>query len=173
MSLFAFAPFADLNMLVRLTGLFPLDVFIVSPINQRVDLSAGIGSKQNPAFDTFAEKNLWCFREQLLFFAVSFDEQLISFGNDRPRLAAGQFICANVLREFFWIRFPYGGVFVVAMCLAGDDLPVAVALQPGVGDVISCFQFLPEDRFGFVSIVTENRSVSDNAALRVFDFYCS
>jgi len=55
------------------------------------------------------------------------------------------------------------------MRLAGDDLPIAVALQPGVSDVITRFQVLAEDRLGLVSVVTEDGSVTDNPALGVLD----
>jgi len=55
------------------------------------------------------------------------------------------------------------------MGLAGDDLPVAVALQPGVSDVITCFQVLSEDRFGLVSIATQYGGVADNPALGLLD----
>jgi hypothetical protein len=74
MSLIPFAPFADLRNVVRLTGFLPHDVFIVSSVDQSVHLAVSTGTKQNPAFDTLAEENLWCFREQLLFFAVPFNE---------------------------------------------------------------------------------------------------
>jgi hypothetical protein len=59
------------------------------------------------------------------------------------------------------------------MCLAGDDLPVAVALQPRVSHVITRFQILAEDRLGLVSVVTKNGGVADNPALRVLDLNCS
>jgi hypothetical protein len=56
MSLIPFAPFADLNMIVRLTGLFPDDIFVVSSIDQRVDFTCSGATKKNSAFDTFAEE---------------------------------------------------------------------------------------------------------------------
>jgi hypothetical protein len=55
------------------------------------------------------------------------------------------------------------------MCLAGDDLPVAAALKPGVSDVITRFEILPKDRLVLVSVVTEYRSVPNDAALSVLD----
>lgn len=55
------------------------------------------------------------------------------------------------------------------MCLAGDDLPIAVALQLGVSDVIPRFQILAEDRLGLVSVVTQYGGVADNSALGVLD----
>ena len=55
------------------------------------------------------------------------------------------------------------------MCLTGDDLPIAVALKPGVSDVIARFQILPEDRLGLVSIVTEYRGVPNDPALNILE----
>ncbi len=55
------------------------------------------------------------------------------------------------------------------MRLAGDNLPIAAALQPGVGDVITRFQVLAEDRLRLVSVVTQDGSVTDNPALGVLD----
>src|SRR5262249_17693338 len=55
------------------------------------------------------------------------------------------------------------------MCLAGDDLPIAVALKPRVSDVITRFQVLAEDRLGFVSVVTEYCGVSNDPALSVLN----
>jgi hypothetical protein len=80
-----------------------------------------------------------------------------------------QFVRPDVVSKLFWIGFSYGRVFVVAMCLARDDLPIAVALQPGVSDVITRFEVLTEDRLGLVGIVTEYGDVADNPALRVLD----
>src|SRR5206468_8362215 len=53
--------------------------------------------------------------------------------------------------------------------LAGDDLPIAVALQPAGGDVITRFQVLAEDRLGLVRVVTQDGSVTDNPALGILD----
>ena len=55
------------------------------------------------------------------------------------------------------------------MRLAGDDLPIAVALQPGVSDVITRLQALAEHRLRLVSVVTEYGGVADNSALGVLD----
>ena len=55
------------------------------------------------------------------------------------------------------------------MCLAGDDLPIAVALKPCVSDVITRFQILTEDRLGLVRVVTEYRGIPNDAALSVLD----
>ncbi len=56
------------------------------------------------------------------------------------------------------------------MCLARDDLPIAVALQPGVSDVITRFQVLAEDRLRLVRVVTEYSRVANDPALGVYDF---
>ena len=56
------------------------------------------------------------------------------------------------------------------MCLAGDDLPIAVALEPSVSDVITRFQVLAEDRLGLVRVVTEYGRVANDPALGVYDF---
>src|SRR5437870_11665686 len=55
------------------------------------------------------------------------------------------------------------------MRLAGNDLPIAVALQPRVSDVITRFQVLAEDRLGLVSVVTQDGSVAVNPALGVLN----
>ena len=55
------------------------------------------------------------------------------------------------------------------MCLAGNDLPISVALKPRVSDVITRFQILPEDRLGLVRIVTEYRGVPNDPALSVLN----
>ncbi len=55
------------------------------------------------------------------------------------------------------------------MRLAGDDLPIFVALQPDVSDVITRFQVLAEYRLGLVGVVTEYGGVADNPAVGVLD----
>ena len=55
------------------------------------------------------------------------------------------------------------------MGLAGDDLPLVVAAQPGVGDVITRFHVLTEDGFGFVGAVTQNGGVANDPADDVVD----
>jgi len=58
---------------------------------------------------------------------------------------------------------------MITMCLTGDDLPIAVALKPRVSDMVTRFQILTEDRFCLVRVVTEYRSIPNNAALSVLD----
>ena len=94
---------------------------------------------------------------------------VIFFGRDGSGLTGCQFVRADVVSKPFCIGLSQSRIFVVAMRLTGDDLPVAVALQPGVGDVITRFQVLAEDRLGLVSVVTEDGSVTDNPALDVLD----
>src|SRR6516162_10837976 len=55
------------------------------------------------------------------------------------------------------------------MCLARDDLPIAIALQPRVGDMITRFQVLAEDSLCLVRVVTEYRGIPDDAALDVLN----
>ncbi len=55
-SLIPFAPFADLRTILRLTGFFPHDVFVVSSVDQRINFPGVTTTKQNSAFDAFAEK---------------------------------------------------------------------------------------------------------------------
>ena len=59
-----------------------------------------------------------------------------------------QLVRTDVGSELFRVGFPNGRIVVVAMCLAGNDLPIAVALQPGVSDVITRFQVLAKYRLG-------------------------
>ena len=63
----------------------------------------------------------------------------------------------------------HGRVFVVTVGLAGDDLPITVAPEPGVGDVIMRLQILTEDGFGFVRVVTQNGRVANDPADDVLD----
>src|SRR4029077_1265515 len=115
------------------------------------------------------EKKSLMFREQLLFLAIPFDKQLVAFVRDGSCLPGCQFVRADVVSKPLCIGLSQSRVFVVAMRLAGDELPIAVALQPGVGDVITRFQVLAEDRLGLVSVVTQDGSVIDNPALGVLD----
>src|SRR6476469_472761 len=55
------------------------------------------------------------------------------------------------------------------MRLTGNDLPIAIALKPGVSDVITCFQILAKDGLGLVSVVTEYRGVPNDPALSVLN----
>ena len=48
-------------------------------------------------------------------------------------------------------------------------MPSAVALQPGVSDVITRFEVLAEDRLGLVRVVTEYGGIANNAALSFLD----
>ena len=81
----------------------------------------------------------------------------------------GQFVRADEVGKLFRIGFSYRRIFIVTMCLAGNDLPIAVALKPGVSDVITRFQILAEDCLGLVRIVTEYRCVPNDAAMSIFN----
>ena len=59
-------------------------------------------------------------------------------------MARRQFVRANEIGKLFRIGFSYRRIFIVAMCLTGDDLPIAVALKPRVSDVITRFRFCPK-----------------------------
>src|SRR5207249_9177248 len=107
--------------------------------------------------------------EKLLVLLVSLDGNVGASGHDGSRLSRRQFVGTVVVSKLFRIGFSHGGIFVVAMCLAGDDLPIAVALEPGVSDVITRLQVLAEDRLGLVSVVTEYGGVANNPALGVLD----
>ena len=80
-----------------------------------------------------------------------------------------ELVGADEVAELFRIDFSYRWVFVITVCLAGDDLPFAVAPQPGVGDVITRRQILAEDGFGFVGVVAQNSGVTDDPALDLVD----
>src|SRR5258708_25728929 len=56
------------------------------------------------------------------------------------------------------------------MRLAGDDLPIAVPPQPGIGYMITGAQVLAKDRLRLVSIVTKDGHVIVNPTLHLFDF---
>src|SRR5262249_25081112 len=60
-------------------------------------------------------------------------------------------------------------IFIVTMCLAGDDLPIAVALKPGVSDVITRLEILSKDCLLFVEVVTEYGGVPNDSALSVLN----
>jgi hypothetical protein len=54
-------PVAVYNLFV--SNVAPDDVFVISPIDKRVDFPVLVVTKQNSAFDTFAKENLGCFRK--------------------------------------------------------------------------------------------------------------
>ena len=64
----------------KLFRLAPDYVFVVSPVDEGVDLAVGVVTEEDPAFDTFAEKEIGSFGEQLFLlvqlflFAFAFDE---------------------------------------------------------------------------------------------------
>jgi hypothetical protein len=110
--------------------------------------------EENPAFDTFAEKEIGCFGEELFLFAFAFDEQFIALGRNRPCLTGRERVGADVVSELSRVGLSHRRVFVVTVCLAGNDLPITVALQPGVGNMITRRQILAEDNLSLVGIVT-------------------
>jgi hypothetical protein len=48
---------------VLVSNLAPDNVFVISPVNKRVDFSVLIITKQDSPLDTFAEEKLGCFRK--------------------------------------------------------------------------------------------------------------
>src|SRR5438067_56445 len=91
------------------------------------------------------------------------------FDGDRSGLAGRELIFPDVVGKFRFIGFADRWVFVITVGLAGDDLPVAVPMEPGVGDVITRLQVLTEDGFGFVGVVAQNRGVANDPANDVVD----
>ena len=47
----------------NLFRLAPDYVFVVPAVDERVDLAVSVVTKENPAFDAFAEKEIGCFGE--------------------------------------------------------------------------------------------------------------
>ena len=80
-----------------------------------------------------------------------------------------EFVGADEVGKLFRVGFSDRRIFIVTMCLTGDDLPIAVALKPRVSDVITRFQILAEDGLGLVSVVTEYRGVPNDPALSVLN----
>src|SRR5438132_13265778 len=55
------------------------------------------------------------------------------------------------------------------MCLAGGDLPITVAPQPGVGNMITRAQLLAKNRLRVVSVVAKNGRVIVNTTLDLIE----
>jgi len=106
----------------------------------------------------------------LLFFTIAFNEQLIAFGNDGSGLPGREFIRADIVSKFFRVGCSDRRIFIVAMRLTGNDLPIVVALKPCVGDMIPRFQILAEDRLGLVRVITQYCCVPNDPALGVLYF---
>ena len=70
--------FGNEGALRFLFHLSPDDIFVIPPIDQRVDLSAVIGAKKNSTFNAFAKENFGSFRQQRFTFPVSFHDQMIA-----------------------------------------------------------------------------------------------
>src|SRR5205807_2526123 len=88
---------------------------------------------------------------------------------DGSGLSGREFVTTDKIVKFFSVGFADRRVFIIAVGLAGDDLPIAIAPQPGVGDVITRLQVLTEDGFGFVGVVSQNSRVANDPADDVFD----
>src|SRR5438477_11795537 len=72
--------------------------------------------------------------------------------------------------ELHWISFPNGRIFIITMRLAGDDLPIPVASQPGIGNMITRSQLLAKDCLSLVSVVINNRHAIVNPTLYMLEF---
>ena len=91
------------------------------------------------------------------------------FRRDGQRALRAQAVRSDVAGEFAGIGFARRRIFIVAVHLCGDDLPLVRAMHPGIDLMVPGRHVLPEDRFCFVQIVTENGRVTDDAALRPHD----
>ena len=58
----------------NLFRLVPDYVFVVPAVDECVDLTVGVVTEEDPAFDAFTEKEIGGFGEQLFLFAFAFDE---------------------------------------------------------------------------------------------------
>src|SRR6266516_4004882 len=152
-----------------LLGFAPDDVFVVSAIDERVDFSVIGVAKKNAALHAFTEKYIGSLLHELLAFAFSFDVQLFDLGRDDSGLSGCQLVGTNKVCKFFWIGLTDRGIFIIAHSLTGDDLPRTITLQPGVGAVIASGEILAENRFRLIKIVTQDRGIAMDDALRFGD----
>ena len=126
-------------------------------------------SEKDAAFDAFAKKDFRSLRQKLFTFSVALHIQIFAFRKDASGLAGRQLVGAVEIGEFFRLDPGDSRIFIVAHCLAGDDLPDAVALQPRVGYVITRGKLLAKDSFCFVEIVTQNSRVTVNDTFGLHD----
>ena len=140
----------------RSFGFAPDNVFVVPPIDKRIDFSVVAGAKEDATFDAFAEENVTRFGQELFSFSIAFDKQFSAVGSHRSRLARRQFVNACEIGKPFRIAFADCRIFVIPEGLRSDDLPDSIAPQPGVGLVVTGFEVLSENGFGFVSVVTQD-----------------
>jgi hypothetical protein len=52
----------------------PDDVFVIAPVDERIHVPGAVVVEENAAFDSFAEKEVGCFGQELFLLAVAFDE---------------------------------------------------------------------------------------------------
>src|SRR4029077_20833736 len=88
-----------------------------------------------------------------------------ALGTDRSNLTGREFVRADEVSKLLFVGFAHGRVFIITVGPAGDDLPFAVAPQPGIGGVITRGLLLTEDDFGFVQVVAQHGRVADDLAL--------
>src|SRR5579863_4656937 len=154
-------------------GLAPNNVLVVSPVYQRVNLAFRISAKQPTAFNTFAKEQITGLREEpLLRSAGRLRKKRFAFARHFYGFSGRELIHAGVVGILGDFRSAQSGIVVVPKRLFGDDLPYAVASQPGVGRVISSPNILAGNGFGFVHVVGQDRRAADDAALRVIDRDC-
>src|SRR2546425_854155 len=132
---------------------------------------SGVGSSvhwadRNSAYPDLIQKVL---SETKAPFAFLLDVQLFALNGNGFGLSGRQLVGANKVRKLFWIGLADGGIFIIAHCLTGRDLPRAVTSQPGVCAVIASSEFLAEDRFRLIEIVSQDRGLLVDYALHFGD----
>src|SRR5262249_35132242 len=81
------------------------------------------------------------------------------------RLSSCKFVGSHKVAQLAGIDLTSRRIFVIAEHLARGDLPDVVASQPGISHMITCTETLSEDGFGFIDIITQDRSISVNQTL--------
>ncbi len=144
---------------------FPDEVFVVAAVDHRIDFAAFVSAKDSAALGAGMKEEIGRFglEENLRHFA-SFDVQLSAFAGDGEGFTRGDLIGSDEVVEVSGVDLSDGRIFVVAKELTGDDLPPAVAKEPGVGAVITGVEDLAVDDLGFVEVVAEDRGLFEYVA---------
>lgn len=103
----------------------PHHIFVIPSVDQRIQLAVRSGTKKKSAFHAFAEENVAGFRKKLFSLAVALDKELVTVGENSPRLFV-QLIGAAELSESGWIRATDRRIFIATHRLTADDLPTVV-----------------------------------------------
>jgi hypothetical protein len=123
-------------------------------------------------FHSGAEEKVAGFRNQRGLVAIArLKAEVLSATGDGAPLAGGEFIRAGEVIEGGGIGRAPGGVFVKPHGLAHDDLPLAVAVEPGVDGVVAGVEELSVDGFVFIGFVGEDGDSGGEECVRVHDFY--